>query len=209
MPFFHDILDVKRSTVLDECRAFKKDFYLAGGTALALRIGHRDSFDFDFFHAGAFDTARLFARVKKAFSRRTIRKIQEEENTLTVLVDGVKISFFGYPYPLLKKTRDIGAVRLASCIDIGCMKCAAIVGRATMKDYVDLYYILQEMPLPTLLCAARKKLPQLDRNLILKSIVYFKDVADEPIRFKNGKQVSLETVKKFLIRAVKELPMTD
>jgi len=91
MPFFHDILDVKRSTVLDECRAFKKDFYLAGGTALALRIGHRDSFDFDFFHAGAFDTARLFARVKKAFSRRTIRKIQEEENTLTVLVDGVKI----------------------------------------------------------------------------------------------------------------------
>ena len=78
------------------------------------------------------------------------------------------------------------------------MKLAAITGRATEKDYIDLYFIIKKTGLEKLLRAAEKKFPDINVNLFLKSIVYFKDLAEEPIIFKNNNKVTLATVKAFL-----------
>ncbi|NIA09592.1 MAG: hypothetical protein GWP10_07660 [Nitrospiraceae bacterium] len=183
---------------------FKDDFYLAGGTALALQIGHRDSNDFDFFTEKNIDTKKLFEQIREIFAGRKIEKVQEEKNTLTVVIDeNIKISFFTYKYPLLKKLIDEPYLKLASIDDIACMKLSAIVSRSTLKDYVDLYFILQNKKLSELLKALQKKIPQLDISLVLKSLIYFDDLSSEKIIFRNDKKVSLNELKSFFENVVR------
>ena len=201
---FYSILDEQRKEILPLLKNFKGDFYLAGGTALALQLGHRDSVDFDFFSSNDIDTVELFERLKNIFDEYTIVKVQEEKNTLTVVIDeNIKISFFTYKYKLLNDLIRENDLDLASVEDIACMKLSAIVSRSTEKDYVDLYFILQNYSLETLLNLSQEKFPQLDSNLIVKSLVYFDDVEREKINFKNGKEVSFEEVKRFLKNVVK------
>lgn len=203
---FYDILDKKRIDLLPKLEQFKKNFYLGGGTALALQLGHRDSIDFDFFTNEEIDTSELFKEIKDALSGHAVIRVQEEHNTLSIVIDeDIKMSFFAYPYPLLNDAIEEEYIRLASVEDIGCMKLSAITGRATNKDYIDLYYILQDINLEVLLERATEKLPDLDKNLILKSIVYFDDITTEPIMFKNDKDVDFEEVKEFLVREVRAL----
>ena len=196
---FYNILDQKRLKILPYLKTFKKDFYIAGGTSLALQIGHRDSIDFDFFSSKDLDTKKLFDELNEAFLEFEVLKIQEEKNTLTVIADGnIKLSFFTYKYKLLNELLNEENLKLASVEDIGCMKFSAVTGRATNKDYIDLYYILQNIKLEDLLKKASEKFPNLDRNLILKSLIYFDDIDIEPIIFKNDNYVDFKDVKKFL-----------
>lgn len=203
---FYDILDKKRLEILPLLKAFQNDYYLAGGTALALQIGHRDSVDFDFFCTNEFETQILMDSCKKIFIDHKILKVQDESNTLTIIVDDdIKISFFSYNYTLLDPLIIEEYITLASTNDIACMKLSAITSRSTLKDYVDLYEILQQKDLHELLQQIPQKFPTLDTNLILKSLVYFDDIVDEPILFKHGKNISLNTIKEFLIAEVKKL----
>lgn len=203
---FYDILDKKRLDILPLFEGFKKDFYLAGGTALALQIGHRDSVDFDFFSKEDINTKELFERLREIFKEHKLLKIQEEPNTLTVLVDdAIKISFFTHKYKLIGEIINDGNLSLASAEDIGCMKLSAITGRASNKDYIDLYFLLQRFSLSDLLENARLKYPGLERNLILKSLVYFEDIMQEKILFKNNNDVDFEEVKDRLRVEVKKL----
>lgn len=203
---FYDILDKKRLEILPLLKAFQNDYYLAGGTALALQIGHRDSVDFDFFCTNEFETQILMDSCKKIFIDHKILKVQDESNTLTIIVDDdIKISFFSYNYTLLDPLIIEEYMTLASTNDIACMKLSAITSRSTLKDYVDLYEILQQKDLHELLQQIPQKFPTLDTNLILKSLVYFDDIVDEPILFKHGKNISLNTIKEFLIAEVKKL----
>jgi len=199
-----DIFDSKRKNLLPGFEIFKKDFCLAGGTALALQIGHRISTDFDFFCPQDIDTVRLFSDLKEDFAAKDILKIQEEKNTLTVLLAGIKVSFFSYKYPLVKRRIKSDYFELASLEDIGCMKLAAILGRSDFKDFVDIYFILQTISLYELLLLAEKKFKDTDVNVFLKSLVYFDEIKEEPIQFLNGKKISLEKIKLFLTREVKK-----
>jgi len=200
----YQILDKKRQEILPLFKIFFQNFYLAGGTALALQLGHRTSIDFDFFTRKEFSPDILLQKIKTIFKNYNPTAIQMEKNTLTVVVNEVKLSFFYYPYLLLEKLKDEQYLRLASIKDIGCMKLSAIVSRATNKDYVDLYYILQSIALRDLLRGARKKFPELDENLILKSLLYFQDIKQEKINFVDKEKKSLAAVKHFLQTAVKE-----
>jgi predicted nucleotidyltransferase component of viral defense system len=203
---FYDILDSKRKSILPLLAAFKSDFYLAGGTALALQIGHRDSMDFDFFSQEHFDTAALYEKVLDVFSEHSVSKIQEEKDTLTVLIDDdVRISFFQYRYTLVEKCIDEPSLRIASIKDIGCMKLSAIVSRATEKDYIDLYYIMQAISLADLLAATSDKMPDLEHMLILKSMLYFEDIPAENLRWKHNKEITFSKIKKVLSAEVKKI----
>ena len=203
---YYNILDKKRLSVLPLLKEFKNDFYLAGGTALALQLGHRDSIDFDFFSPNNIDTKKLFQKIKKIFNKYKILKVQEENNTLTVYIDdNIKISFFTYKYKLISKLLNEPYFKLASINDIGAMKLSAITSRASNKDYIDIYYILKQIPLTKLLQSANKKLPELDRNLILKSLVYFKDIKKEPIKFKNKNKIVFLKIQEFLIKKVRSI----
>ena len=185
---------------------FKADFYLAGGTGLALQIGHRDSIDFDFFSPKNFAAEKFFAKIKKVFAKHRILKVQEEKNTLTVYIDDViKLSFFSYDYKLIDKLLVEDNLRIASIADIGCMKLAAIVSRATNKDYIDLYFILQKISLSELLKKTEKKMPDLDINLVLKSLVYFNDLIIEPIKYKHHRNISIEKIKNYFKTEIEKI----
>lgn len=202
---FYDILDKERKDILPILENFKSRFYLAGGTALALQLGHRDSIDFDFFTDKPLDTNKLFLEVSKLFDGFKIQKTQEEKDTLSIFLnDKIKISFFTYPYNIVDQLIDSGYFRLASTKEIGCMKLSAITGRAEMKDYVDLYFILQTAGLAELLKLAEKKFPGLDKNLILKSMAYFEDIEPEPILYKHHHETDFEEIKSFLSQKATE-----
>lgn len=201
---YWDILDKNRKEILPLFTTFKSYFYLAGGTALALQLGHRDSVDFDFFCDKSFLTDNLYEKIEKTFKDHKILKTQDQENTLTVLIDdSIKISFFSYPYQLTKPLIETDYFKIASIEDIGCMKLSAITSRSTTKDYVDLYFILKKISLPILLGLAKEKFPSLDANLILKSLVYFDDIIDEPIAYKHEHETDFELIKESLKSTVK------
>jgi len=197
---FWSILDEERRRVLPTLEwARSEGFYLAGGTALALQIGHRDSVDFDFFKKEEFDTALLFEHLRELLPGTAVVKVQDERNTLgLVIAERIKLSFMRYPYPLLRPLVVAEHLDLADIADIGCMKLSAITGRGTMKDYVDLYFILQQIPLKELLALCAVKLPQLDRALILKALVFFDDLDDEPVMYMKDRSVSFDVVKIYL-----------
>lgn len=203
---FYDILDTKRLSVLPKLSFLKERFYLAGGTGLALQFGHRDSIDFDFFTKEDFNTLDLYTELLEVFGQENIIKTLEEKNTLYVLIEGdIKLSFFTYPYVLLKPLLKEEFLNIASVADIGCMKLSAVVGRAVEKDYIDLYFILKHMTLDELLRKASEKMPDLDRNIILKSLVYFEDVEKENIMFKHNLELPFDEVKAFIEEEVKKV----
>lgn len=203
MELFYDILDERRQALVPLFVALKDEFYLAGGTGLALQIGHRDSIDFDFFIKRPIDTAILEHQLQDIFSGHLVVKVQEERDTLGIIVDErVKMSFMTYPYELVDTFVSDAHFSIASIRDIGCMKCSAITHRSTTKDYIDLYFILKRISIAQLIEDIQKKFPTLDINLVLKSMVYFDDIVDEPIMFKRDQTVSFDTVKSFLRKEV-------
>lgn len=206
MPMHYEALDEKRRALLPALGAFKEDFYLAGGTALALQIGHRVSVDFDFFTEKDFDAEELYERVRKAFGEAV--RTQESRNTLAVIVeDDVRISFMTYRYPLLGAWVETEHLRLASVPDIGCMKLGAIVSRSELKDYTDIFFILKNLSLTELLIKLSKKIPSLDQNLVLKALVSFDDIVIEPIDFIKGNKVSFDTIQASIVKSVKSVPL--
>jgi len=201
--FYWNILDFKRTGLLPLFKPFKDNFYLAGGTALALQLGHRDSIDFDFFSPDSFSTVELFKKIEQVFSDHKVIKTQEEKDTLSMEIDDdIKVSFFAYRYKMVESLLDENNFKIASLADIGAMKFSAITGRSVLKDYIDIYFILQKIDLEKLLNLSTEKFPSLDINLILKSLVFFEDIDMEPILFK-GEKVEFETVQKYLTEVVK------
>lgn len=202
---FWNILDQNRLDILPKLTNLTDQFYLAGGTGLALQLGHRDSVDFDFFTKNDFSNTEVFNKIKTAFEGEVVVKIQDEKDTLTVFINNnIKLSFFRYKYDLIKPLISTEFFKLASVEDIACMKLSAIVSRYLLKDYVDLHWILHQITLSDLINLNKKKHQDLDTNLVLKSLVYFDDVVLEPILFKNKMEVCFEEVKEFLRKTVKE-----
>ena len=205
MALHYEILDDVRRGMLPLLFRLKKKFYLAGGTGLALQIGHRESVDFDFFSRDPFAPDMLAREVTGLLSPHPIQITQEEPGTLSFIASGdIRFSFFAYPYPLVRPLISEPFLSVASEEDIAAMKLHAVVGRASMKDYIDLYYILRERPLAQLFAVAREKSPSIDPIAIAKGLVYFDDVPQEPLRFRPGFEVDFETVKDFLRGRVKE-----
>lgn len=201
---FYDILDRTRKEALPLFGTFKERFYLAGGTGLALQIGHRDSIDFDFFTPDHFDAAVFHADLLESFSGKKIVVTLEGKDSLNlVMEDEIKLSFLRYPYKLLRPCLEEEFIRIAALEDIACMKLAAIVSRAVWRDYVDIFYLLKNIPLDKLLSLMAQKMPDLDRNLILKSLAYFNDIPQEEILFKSGFEISRKEIEGAIEKYIK------
>lgn len=153
-------------------------FYLAGGTALALQLGHRQSLDFDFFSDFNFNRLNLLRELGQYGD---VMRFSETEGTLHCSLNGVKLSFFYYPHPTIELLQ-VDRLRLASIIDIALMKFEAIAGRGDKKDFIDLYFILRNHALPDLLKKHSEKygMDWSNRYHLLKSLVYFNDADDQP-----------------------------
>jgi hypothetical protein len=150
-------------------QAFATRFYLAGGTALALQIGHRSSVDLDFFSESDEVHDRTRQALIKIFSARCAQVIENVDGNLLLLTDGLHVGFFCYGYSLLEPVQLVENIRLASLMDIGLMKLDAVIGRGSRKDFFDLYVIIRRIPLPDLLQAGERKYPQV-RDFKLMSL---------------------------------------
>jgi hypothetical protein len=161
-------------------RGITKPFYLAGGTGLAAQLGHRRSVDLDFFSLHTFTVPALVRRLRAAG---TFALDEQAPGTLHGRLNRTLVSFLHYPYPLLKRPRAFRGAHIAHPLDIGCMKLDAIATRSTKKDFVDVYFLLREIPLPELLRAFERKYRSVDYNLahVLKSLTYFNDARSDPL----------------------------
>lgn len=184
-------------------QSFIKDFYLVGGTALALHFGHRESIDLDFFSAQDFSLEKL---KKEVSALGQYRLTNEEDGTLDGMLDDVKLTFIRYGYPLLFPLVDFDGVKLADERDIACMKIDAVSARGSRKDFIDLYFLLEKYTLSELLSFFEQKYSHIEYNKLhlLKSLAYFDD-AEADVMPKMLKDVSWDTVKEKILGETKKL----
>jgi hypothetical protein len=159
------------------------EFYLAGGTALALRHGHRRSIDFDFFRSDAFDTDALNRLLALTFDE--FSNLPGDADTLYALLSGVTTSFFHYPYSSLESPIKSGpGLRLASDRDIAAMKIEAVARRGSRKDFVDLRILCHTgLTLDDVFNDFDRKYgtQRSDRYHRLRALTFFDDAEREPM----------------------------
>ncbi|KAF0147041.1 MAG: hypothetical protein FD143_3126 [Ignavibacteria bacterium] len=196
--FHFEVLDGARQNRLAKLAHFKDTFYLAGGTALALQIGHRISVDFDFFAFDSFVNEKLILRITELFHENKIEIIQNEINTVTAMLDDeIKLSFFYIKEKNIFSIIDTEYFKLAQIKEIGIMKLLALF-RATYKDYIDIYFILQHCSLTELIEAAQKKHPDFNKTIYIKALLSYDDIDNSPITFIEGCMVEKEIVFNYL-----------
>ncbi|MEN8122900.1 MAG: nucleotidyl transferase AbiEii/AbiGii toxin family protein [Bacteroidota bacterium] len=149
---------------------------LVGGTALALQIGHRKSIDLDFFGIIEFEKLsinELFREFK------SVEVLQKSKNINIFEINEVKVDFVNYSYPWLQKSKMTSELILAQKKDIAAMKIAAITGRGSKKDFVDLFFLLKEYSLQQILDFYIKKYFDASPYLALKSLTFFDDAEQD------------------------------
>lgn len=203
--FFQEVLGENRLKLLPKLVFFKDlGFYLAWWTALALQFGHRQSVDFDFFISKEINTEELFNQILEEFKNEKVIKTFEEKNTLYLEINDIKISFMTYKYDLLESLIETDFLNISSFVDIWVMKLWAIQNRATNKDYVDIYYILQKINILDLIQKFNEKFWKVvSENIILKSLVYFDDIDEEELIMNDKK--TFEEIKNHLILLSKNI----
>jgi len=181
MAFYPHILSSTQNEILPRLSFTKPEFYLGGGTALALQLGHRTSVDFDFYAPRKFDNQQMSQTINRLFPG-TDTSSEQPENTLRLDVMGTEVSVFYYPYPLLDPVVDYGSVSLASLTDIAAMKTAAVVQRARQRDFYDIYYLIKELGMEKIITATYKKFPWYEENnvVVFTSLTYFTDADKDP-----------------------------
>lgn len=140
------------------------DFLLVGGTALALMIGHRKSVDIDLFSNKPFDVAGLVKTLERDYAP---KRLATSGMSATCIIKNVKTDIIVHEYPLLKPPDEIEGIRLISLEDIAAMKLHAIVNSfgERPKDFVDVYFLLERMPLNKMYDAYEAKYPNVSRSV--------------------------------------------
>lgn len=154
---------------------------LAGGTGLAIQIGHRISDDLDFFRAGDFDPVSMLASLAELGR---VRVQTRTAGTLHATIDGLRVSFLAAQAPLLFPGIAYRGMTLADPRDIAVMKVLAIGGRGSRKDFVDLYFLLRSgIPLEAIFEWTGRRFRSIDYNEqhLLRSLVWFEDAETEPM----------------------------
>ena len=175
---------------------------LAGGTALALQVGHRVSVDFDFFTNDEFDPAVVVRAVQTISTDVQVLKL--EPGTAVMIADGVKVSLFQVPNPFADSIEVFDGAKLAGIVDIAGMKLIAIVNRGARRDFVDLYTVLRTTPFRAVARNAIQRFgPTLIEPVVVgKALAWFADADAQPDPMYLGKPVAWSAVKRFFRSSV-------
>src|SRR3989344_3263545 len=185
-----------------------KEFYLAGGTGLALQIGHRISVDFDLFSQQEIE-AGLLTRGEQVFGHADVTVSVNHTGELTVFVRGVKLTFLSYPFPPVLKLASLDGLPTLSVKEIGATKAYTIGRRGAFKDYIDLYFILKEAyaSLEEIIVLAQKKYgSEFNDRLFLEQLAYLDDLDEEPVVLLREKSLTRKDLGVFFadcIRAIR------
>lgn len=178
-----------------------KDTRLVGGTALALQLGHRSSVDLDLFGHFSCDDIQL-RQMLAAHGK--IQVISCSPNVKIFTINDVKVDIVNYDSPWIEEMVVHDDLRLASIAEIAAMKVRAIMGRGTRKDFVDMYFLLQQFSIFQIMDFYHKKYPDFNDFIAVKSLTYFDDAEQVPMPLMHDK-TSWETMKALIIKCVKQL----
>ncbi len=180
-----------------------KDFYLVGGTSLALQIGHRLSVDLDFFtshkkNINDIENELLFLDGFKLNNKNNYALFAEFK--------GVKVDILNYPYKFIADPIKYNGITLCGKDDICAMKLKTAMNRGAKKDFYDIYFLLQEYSLNQMFTLFEKKYTNIEPNAIIRSLTYFEDAEENetPVLLK---EVSLtwEKVKETIVNHVRRM----
>lgn len=181
-------------------RKFKKNHYLAGGTAIALHIGHRKSIDFYLFTFAPNNKKKISSEIQKFKAR--IQPIFFDIDQQHFLINEIKCTFLRYPYPVEHAIFFQDIISMPSLLDLAAMKAFALGRRSKWKDYVDLYFILDKYyTLKQIVDRAKHYFPdQLTEKLLRNQLVFHKDIDyDEKVDYVVANPPSEKLIKEFLI----------
>lgn len=151
-----------------------KDFFLVGGTALALQIGHRISIDLDLFTTDSFDDNAVLSELENKYN---FQLDYQSGNTLKGEIKGVKVDLIAHKYPLVKPLVFISEIRMAAPADIAAMKLNAIVGNGTrLKDFIDIAYLASTLTLSDMINAYEEKYASRNPAMVIKALDYHIDI---------------------------------
>lgn len=172
-------------------------FALAGGTSLALRIGHRISVDIDLFGTGDVHAPEKL-NLLTALGPTVVLKMSP--NIRISSVQGVKVDFVNYSYPTIRPIETCENIRMYSLEDIGAMKLNAIAGRGSRKDFIDLFFLLKRFTLAELKGFYLEKYADGNEFMVRKSLTYFEDAEREAMPRMLASE-SWEEIKLAILRA--------
>jgi hypothetical protein len=193
-----EILSEQQRLLLPFVQSLKTAFYLVGGTAIALHLGHRQSIDFDLFKKTGIRRDKLAQSLREhGFS---FQLLFANAKSFHVVVNGVKITFFQFPFDIPAKMTFEG-IRMPDLLHLAAMKAYALGRRAKWKDYLDLYFILRDhFSLETVIEKTVVLFPGLfSAKLFRQQLCYFDDVDyTEEVLFLPTHKANEQEVKMFL-----------
>ena len=199
---FKNAIDEKTYILLENLMQDEKlnDFYLVGGTAIALKIGHRKSIDIDLFTKKDFDSEelRLYLNNKYKFELSF-----QEKNTLKGFINDVLVDFIKYDYKNIKSIKFDEGIRMLSLEDIIAMKLVAIYQDGSrMKDFIDIAYLSNYYTLNDMIGFCKEK-TEIDNTFsILKGLTYFNSIDFTDNVLVLDEKYSFDKVKKHLLNMV-------
>lgn len=179
-----------------------KEFVLVGGTALSLKIGHRESVDIDLFSNKDFNVEDLAIQLQKNYKAILI---EQTKNSINAYMKKVKVDIVTHKYPLIKPVENIMGIRMLSNEDIGAMKLHAIVQNGSrIKDFIDMYFLLEHHPLKTYLNAYEQKYEG-NAKLAGNALLYYENITSvQMVKMLDGKERNWNSMKDRLKDAVFE-----
>lgn len=184
------------------------EFYLAGGTALALQIGHRISIDFDLFSEKEI-SPQFLNKVRRIFKEFKTEIVINHSEQLSIKANGIKIDFVKYNFRPIADLINFRDVKLLSTPEIAAAKAHTIGRRITLKDYIDLYFILKEkfISLPKLITICKKKYKdEFNERLFLEQLISLEEVEEVPIEFLK-KPINKKEMTVFFQKEIKRLKL--
>jgi len=195
-----EILSDRQRELLPLIAQFRRSFYLVGGTAIALHIGHRRSIDFDLFTAKKLNKSRIKQKIfELSCSKKTLF---DDIDQLHFYINEIRTTFFYYPYPVEHPEKLEGVISMPSLLSLATMKAFALGRRAKWKDYVDLYFLLKDyFSIKDISLAADKIFgPLFSEKLFRLQLAFHEDIDHaEPVEYMPGFEVDEQEVKNFLI----------
>ena len=202
-----EILSEQQLELLHFIAKFKRSFYLVGGTAIALQIGHRRSIDFDLFTAQKLNKSRIRQKVfELPYSKKTLF---DDVDQAHFYINEVKTTFFLYPYPVEHPEMLNNVISMPSLLSLAAMKAFALGRRAKWKDYVDLCFMLKDyFSVKEISMEADRIFGQLFSEKLFRSqIAFHKDIDySESVEYLPGFEIGEQEIKEFLIdKALQEI----
>jgi predicted nucleotidyltransferase component of viral defense system len=178
------------------------NFTLAGGTALSLQIGHRISYDLDFFLQGDLSNEMILQAIENTGK---IEIVSQSPRILVLLINNIKVDFIRHPYPSIQSPTLEQNLRLSGLKDIAAMKLHAIAGRGRRRDFVDLFFLLKRFSLKEIIAFYSRRFFDGNELMVVRSLSFFDDAESDPDVVYVSETVSWDEIKHSIHKAITSL----